>query len=83
MAILDFDVHHGNGTQACVVNAIPSVLKCTIQTPLGNGVQLFPAYKPWLSSEDVDNIFFARYDCPVPHVLLSTMGLLGSESPNY
>eukprot|EP00983_Pelagomonas_calceolata_P107959 1159402-Pelagomonas_calceolata.AAC.10 len=60
VAILDFDVHHGNGTQAVVANTQPSTQKVAIKTPFSEGVQVFPTYKPWLDMSDADNIFFAR-----------------------
>uniref|UniRef100_A0A6S8IVI8 Histone deacetylase domain-containing protein n=1 Tax=Dunaliella tertiolecta TaxID=3047 RepID=A0A6S8IVI8_DUNTE len=59
VAILDFDVHHGNGTQAVVANTQPSTQKVAIKTPFSEGVQVFPTYKPWLDMSDADNIFFA------------------------
>ncbi|GFR42160.1 hypothetical protein Agub_g3012, partial [Astrephomene gubernaculifera] len=59
VAILDFDVHHGNGTQACVLNTAPSVRSVPIRTPFSEGLQRFPTYKPWLGDGDVHNIFFA------------------------
>jgi acetoin utilization deacetylase AcuC-like enzyme/ankyrin repeat protein len=122
VALVDFDVHHGNGTEACVANAVPSVRRFEFATPYGEGVQVrgvrwfglgsgsrgtpaafiivyfplrsinshraqhsiphlnpelahhpptspthhhppraqvIPAYKPWFSSTDADNVFFA------------------------
>ena len=59
VAILDFDVHHGNGTEACVANTAPSLAKYAFSTPYGEGVQQFPVYHPWHDSDDKDNIFFA------------------------
>ena len=60
MAILDFDVHHGNGTEAVVANTQPSTRKVAFSTPYSDGVQVFPQYKPWLDTTDAENIFFAR-----------------------
>lgn len=60
VAILDFDVHHGNGTQACVSSTVPHVRTIDFSTPFSRGVQEFPIYRPWLGEHDVDNIFFAR-----------------------
>jgi acetoin utilization deacetylase AcuC-like enzyme len=60
VAILDFDVHHGNGTQSCVANLTPNTLQCVIKTPFSSGVQMFPAWKPWQDEHDVENVFFAR-----------------------
>ncbi|KAL6778893.1 HDA10 [Auxenochlorella protothecoides x Auxenochlorella symbiontica] len=59
VALLDFDVHHGNGTEACVVRAAPSLQRVPFSTPYSEGVQTFPVYKPWLDADDKDNIFFA------------------------
>jgi acetoin utilization deacetylase AcuC-like enzyme len=59
VALLDFDVHHGNGTEACVANTAPSLAKYAFTTPYGEGVQQFPAYRPWHDIDDKDNIFFA------------------------
>jgi len=63
VALLDFDVHHGNGTQACIGNTVPSLASYSFHTPVSKGSQTFPQYKPWLDFDDPDNIFFAR---PVP-----------------
>ena len=60
MALLDFDVHHGNGTQACVGGAVPGVAKYSFKTPTSEGVQTFPVFRPWLDFDDADNILFAR-----------------------
>lgn len=60
VAILDFDVHHGNGTEACVAGVVPSMQQATFTTPFGEGVQTFPVFKPWLGFQDADNILFAR-----------------------
>ncbi|BDA44253.1 probable type-2 histone deacetylase 2 at C-terminar half [Coccomyxa sp. Obi] len=59
VALLDFDVHHGNGTQACIGNTVPSLASYAFHTPLSKGSQTFPQYKPWRDFDDPDNIFFA------------------------
>lgn len=59
VAILDFDVHHGNGTEACVANTAPSLDTFEFATPYGKGTQTFPVYKPWCDENDKDNVFFA------------------------
>ena len=61
MALLDFDVHHGNGTQACVAGAVPGIAKYSFKTPTSEGVQSFPVFRPWLDFDDADNILFARH----------------------
>lgn len=60
VAILDFDVHHGNGTEACVGAVAPRMAKYSFQTPVSEGVQMFPTFRPWLDADDADNILFAR-----------------------
>jgi Histone deacetylase domain len=35
VALLDFDVHHGNGTEACVSNTVPSRTTRVYETPFG------------------------------------------------
>ena len=60
VALLDFDVHHGNGTQACIRNTAPSLTTHRFETPYSKGLQEFPVWKPWLDSSDAENIFFAR-----------------------
>ena len=61
VALLDFDVHHGNGTQACVGGTVPSLATYAFQTPLSSGSQVFPLYKPWRDFDDAENILFARF----------------------
>jgi hypothetical protein len=45
VAIIDFDIHHGNGTQECLENLSPR----TAQHPLPPSCppQLFGCFKPW------------------------------------
>lgn len=58
VAILDYDVHHGNGTQACVRNTRPTE-RVESFACAGGAVQLTGTdFKPWLSLADADNIFF-------------------------
>ena len=59
VAILDFDVHHGNGTEACVANTAPRTLRFQYETPLAEGVAIHHTWKPWLGEDDDENIFFA------------------------
>lgn len=59
VAILDFDVHHGNGTEACVTNTAASLDTFEFATPYGKGTQTFPVYKPWFDESDKECVFFA------------------------
>lgn len=59
MAILDFDVHHGNGTRACVSNTAPGKLQVPFTTPMSEGVHIYNTYQPWFDTDDDDNILFA------------------------
>ena len=58
VAIVDFDIHHGNGTEACVQAVVPTAWTESHETPLGSisasGVTL-----PWLGASDKERIFFA------------------------
>ena len=63
VALLDFDVHHGNGTEACVAATTPSLRKFGFKTPFSEGSQTFPSFSPWLDTDDADNILFARCAC--------------------
>jgi acetoin utilization deacetylase AcuC-like enzyme len=58
VAILDFDVHHGNGTEACVVGTAPRTVRVPFSTGLSEGVQLYHTWKPWRDSDDGDNVLF-------------------------
>ncbi|KAG6616510.1 Histone deacetylase [Phytophthora cinnamomi] len=58
VAILDFDVHHGNGTEEIVRQLVPSTKEITFETPYGTGKQVVHQYKPWRSDDDADNVFF-------------------------
>ncbi|KAF6259471.1 Arginase/deacetylase [Scenedesmus sp. NREL 46B-D3] len=59
VAILDFDVHHGNGTRACVSNTAPGTLRVPFTTPLSEGVHVYHTYQPWFDVDDDDNVLFA------------------------
>eukprot|EP00878_Enallax_costatus_P016221 GHUV01017014.1.p1 GENE.GHUV01017014.1~~GHUV01017014.1.p1 ORF type:complete len:704 (+),score=270.00 GHUV01017014.1:1195-3306(+) len=59
VAILDFDVHHGNGTRACVSNTAPGTLRVPFSTPLSEGVHVYHTYQPWFDVDDDDNVLFA------------------------
>jgi acetoin utilization deacetylase AcuC-like enzyme/ankyrin repeat protein len=58
VAILDFDVHHGNGTEEIVRQLVPSTKEVGFETPYGVGKQVVHQYKPWRSDDDADNVFF-------------------------
>ena len=60
VAIIDFDVHQGNGTEACVKNVVPT--RATEELASAAGITLSIErndFKPWLTDNDGDNIFFA------------------------
>ena len=59
VALLDFDVHHGNGTEACVASVVPSTEVHRFSTPFGVGEHRNPVWRPWLDDTDRDNVFFA------------------------
>ena len=59
VCLLDFDVHHGNGTQACVGLLSPSTVRHSFSHPFGTGEQSFPVFRPWLDFDDSSNVLFA------------------------
>uniref|UniRef100_A0A7S3UAV6 Histone deacetylase domain-containing protein n=1 Tax=Picocystis salinarum TaxID=88271 RepID=A0A7S3UAV6_9CHLO len=70
LAILDFDVHHGNGTEAILQRVVPTKKTFTFSTPYSEGTQAFPLWSPWLDDGDKDRIFFAS---------VQGYGIYGSE----
>ncbi|RHY93844.1 hypothetical protein DYB37_005803 [Aphanomyces astaci] len=58
IAILDFDVHHGNGTEECIRHLVHRVQDVPFETPFVSGTHRTHQYKPWRSEEDVSNVFF-------------------------
>ena len=77
VALLDFDVHHGNGTQACVGRVVPQVVQYPVATPLCEGGLRFQSFHPWLDEQDHKNILFARYGfyaiIPRQNLLITTL----------
>ena len=58
IAIVDFDVHHGNGTEAIIKNLRPSTLVHEINSLPFVGTFTSQSYKPWLSEDDYQNVLF-------------------------
>ena len=59
VAIIDFDVHHGNGTEEIIRQLVPVTEKVSIRTPFAFGDLSSSNYRPWLDETDVQNVFFA------------------------
>lgn len=59
ICILDFDVHHGNGTEAIIRNLIPNLKKQNIDTGYCNVSLQHCEYKPWRDETDSENVLFA------------------------
>eukprot|EP01035_Chromulina_nebulosa_P018539 gene18539-24259_t len=58
VAIVDFDVHHGNGTEETVRWLQPNVETNDVTTPNYFGSIYTPTYKPWYDIDDARNVFF-------------------------
>ena len=58
VAIFDFDVHHGNGTEAVVRQLVPTETVKTVRLPFGNGCFSVMSYKPWLDESDGSDVMF-------------------------
>ena len=59
VAIIDFDVHHGNGTEDIIRKLVPNVEKSLVRTPFAEGELSSVGYSPWLDETDIDDVFFA------------------------
>ena len=59
VAIIDFDVHHGNGTEDIIRKLVPNVERSLVQTPFAVGELASVGYSPWLDETDIDDVFFA------------------------
>ena len=59
IAIVDFDVHHGNGTEEIIRQLVPTVEKAAIRAPFAGGELTSHRYRPWLDESDVNDVFFA------------------------
>lgn len=57
IAIVDFDIHHGNGTEDCIRNLIPHKQKYPL--PPSWAPLEFSSYKPWRDEHDPENVLFA------------------------
>jgi acetoin utilization deacetylase AcuC-like enzyme len=58
VAIVDFDVHHGNGTEAIIENLVPVTLESYIKTPFCTGSLTSTSYAPWVGEDDPKNVLF-------------------------
>jgi Histone deacetylase domain len=59
VALLDFDVHHGNGTEERVFHTVPHETARAIDTPYSDGVERFQHWRPWFDGDDRRCILFA------------------------
>ena len=75
VAIIDFDVHHGNGTEAVVENTTPAAPKFAFSTPYCDGNITVPTYRPWLDETDHEEVFFASVPDTVAVERVSTSTL--------
>jgi acetoin utilization deacetylase AcuC-like enzyme len=58
VAIVDFDVHHGNGTQAILENLKPNRISNKLHLDFATAEVKTYSYKPWLGDADSDNVRF-------------------------
>lgn len=59
IAIIDFDVHHGNGTEEIIRQLVPIVERAVVQAPFAMGELSSHRYRPWLDESDINDVFFA------------------------
>lgn len=58
IAIVDMDVHHGNGTQEIVECLRPKTFGATTETPFSTLTQTQLQYRPWLDQDDAANVLY-------------------------
>jgi len=58
IVIVDFDVHHGNGTEETVRCLQPYPVTFKSSNPMNTTVQSMELYKPWYSEHDTENVLF-------------------------
>jgi len=59
IAIVDFDVHHGNGTEEIILQLVPTIERGVVKLPFAVGELESHRYRPWLDESDVNDVFFA------------------------
>eukprot|EP01138_Halocafeteria_seosinensis_P011208 gb/GECG01011448.1/.p1 GENE.gb/GECG01011448.1/~~gb/GECG01011448.1/.p1 ORF type:complete len:883 (+),score=100.93 gb/GECG01011448.1/:1-2649(+) len=57
IAIVDFDIHHGNGTEAIIRNLKPH--EESMPLPASWGTHRYYSYKPWLNEADANEVLFS------------------------
>jgi len=60
IAIVDFDVHHGNGTEEIIRQLVPTVERAVVKVPFAIGELATHRFRPWLDESDIDDVFFVR-----------------------
>lgn len=58
VAIFDFDVHHGNGTEECLRSLCPQEHVELVNMPYGRAAISTWSYRPWLDELDGSNVLF-------------------------
>lgn len=59
VGIIDFDVHHGNGTEETIRWLQPGMETVEIPSKFGSfGCVTTPRYKPWFNEKDPENVLF-------------------------
>ena len=56
MAIVDFDIHHGNGTEDIIKNLRPRTVSLPLPPSWPNSS--YTVHKPWYDDTDPDHVFF-------------------------
>ena len=82
VAVVDFDVHHGNGTEALVRNLEPTTVTNKMTTLFCDVTMESPSYKPWLDEEDSSNVFFCSMH-GYGHGFYPSSGRTGSDRPVF
>lgn len=59
VVVFDFDVHHGNGTQACIEALVPQEIEHSVQLPGGGSLSHKRVlWKPWAEAGEASGVMF-------------------------
>jgi len=87
IAIVDIDIHHGNGTEEIVRNLVPHQM--SLPLPSSWAPMSVLSYKPWLNEQDSEEVFFSSvhlyaaqrfYPCSGPDSISSSSSSSASSS---
>ena len=84
IAIIDFDVHHGNGTQEIIKNLSKNKFQEETENKFGRTITTKTVCTPWLDYNDPENVLFVSihgYDAEDPSCFYPSSGKVEDNTP--